>query len=235
MSTLFLIFVAAISMLLAAGIVRYLPRNYRISTLAGLAVWIAYGGILGYTGVIANTSALPPGMFYMLAPIIMLVMFMARSRIGETVALNVPLWLLMGMESFRLVVEVFLHELWLDGQLPKMLTYQGANFDILIGISAPIVAWLLVSRRISNRMALAWNVIGIAMLANVAVRAVLTSPGPLHFISTEVPNVAIGTFPFTYIPGLMVPLALVLHVLSIRALKLHMMEAESVRKTCSNY
>lgn len=234
MSILFLIFVAVISMLLAAGIVRYLPSHYKIPALAGLAAWIAYGGILGYTGVIANASALPPGLFYMLAPIIMLVMFMARSRVGETVALSFPLWLLMGMESFRLVVEVFLHQLWLDGQLPKMLTYQGANFDILIGISAPIVAWLLISRRISNRMALAWNAIGIAMLANVAVRAVLTSPGPLHFISTEVPNVAIGTFPFTYIPGLMVPLALVLHVLSIRALRLHMREAESVRQTCSN-
>ena len=175
--------------------------------------------ILGYTGVIANASTLPPGMFYLLVPIIMLVMFTARSRIGEAVALSFPLWLLMGMESFRLVVEVFLHQLWLDGQLPKMLTYQGANFDILIGISAPVMAWLLASRRISNRVALVWNVIGIVMLANVAVRAVLTSPGPLHFISTEVPNMAIGTFPYTYIPGLMVPLALVLHVLSIRALK----------------
>lgn len=234
MSTLFLVFVFAIIMLLAAGIVRYLPHHYKIPALAGLSVWIAYGGILGYTGVIANASALPPGMFYMLAPMILLVMFMASSRIGETVALSFPLWLLMGMESFRLVVEIFLHQLWLDGQLPKMLTYHGANFDILMGISAPIVAWFLISRRISNRTALVWNVIGIAMLANVAVRAVLTSPGPLHFISTEVPNVAIGTFPFTYIPGLMVPLALMLHVLSIRALRLQIREAASVRQTCSN-
>lgn len=219
MSTLFLVFVASIIMLLAAGIVRCLPRHYKMPALAGLAAWIAYGGLLGYTGVIANTSTLPPGMFYLLVPIIMLVIFTAMSRIGKAVALSFPLWLLMGMESFRLVVEVFLHRLWLDGQLPKMLTYQGANFDILIGISAPIMAWLLASRKISNRVALVWNVIGIVMLANVAVRAVLTSPGPLHFISTEVPNMAIGTFPYTYIPGLMVPLALVLHVLSIRALK----------------
>lgn len=234
MSTLFLVFVAVISILLAAGIIRYLPRNYKIPAIVVLAVWLAYGGIIGYTGVMANASTLPPGLFYMLAPIIMLAVFMARSRVGETVALSFPLWLLMGMESFRLVVEIFLHQLWMDGQLPKMLTYQGANFDILIGISAPIVAWFLISRRISNLTALVWNVIGIAMLGNVAVRAVLTSPGPLHFISTEVPNVAIGTFPFTYIPGLMVPLALMLHVLSIRALRLHIREAACVRQICSN-
>ncbi|MDD5409922.1 MAG: hypothetical protein PHF31_00670 [Methylobacter sp.] len=224
MSTLFLVFVFAVIMLLAAGIVRYLSPDYRLPALLGLTAWIAYGGILGYMGVIANSSTLPPGMFYLLAPIIMFVMFMARSRIGATVALSFPIWLLMGMESFRFVVEIFLHQLWIGGQVPKMLTYQGANFDILIGISAPIVAWLLFSRRISNQMALAWNVIGIVMLANVAARGVLTTPGPLHFISTEVPNVAIGTFPFTYIPGLMVPLALVLHVLSIRGLRLRMRE-----------
>lgn len=219
MNTLFLGFVLTIIMLIAAGIVRYLPQSYKMPALAGLAAWIIYGGTLGYAGVIANSTALPPGMFYMLVPIIMLVMFMARSRIGETVALSIPLWLLIGMESFRLVVEIFLHQLWLDGQLPKMLTYQGANFDILIGISAPIVAWLLASRKISDRMASVWNVIGIAMLANVAVRAVLTTPGPLHLILTEVPNTAIGAFPYTFIPGLMVPLALMMHVLSIRALR----------------
>jgi hypothetical protein len=219
MTTLFLVFVVAIIMLLVAGIIRYLPRSYKMPTLAGLAAWIIYGGMLAYTGVIANSSTLPPGMFYLLAPIILFVMFMARSRIGKTVSLSFPLWLLMGMESFRLIVEIFLHQLWLDGQLPKMLTYQGANFDIMIGITAPIVAWLLASRRISDRMALAWNVIGIVMLANVAVRAVLTMQGSLHLLSTEVPNTAIGTFPYTYIPGLMVPLALVMHVLSIRALR----------------
>jgi len=227
MSILFLAFVVVIIMLIAAGMIRYLPHHFKIPALVGLAVWITYGGILGYTGVIAKTSTLPPGMFYLLVPIIMLVIFMARSRFGETVALSFPLWLLMGMESFRLVVEIFLHQLWLDGQLPKMLTYHGANFDILIGISAPIVAWLLASRRISERMGLAWNVIGIVMLANVAVRAVLTTQGPLHLIATEVPNVAIGTFPYTFIPGLMVPLALVLHVLSIRVLRKRIHEKRS--------
>lgn len=225
MGTLFTVFVATIVILLAVGIVRYLSPAHRVAALFGLVAWVVYGGVLGYLGVVANRSILPPGMFYLLAPILVFIMFMARSRIGEAIALSFPLWLMMGFESFRLVVELFLHRLWMDGQIPKMLTYQGANYDILIGVSAPFVAWLLVTRKISNRMALLWNVLGIAMLANVAVRGVLTTPGPLHFIPTEVPNVAISTFPFTYIPGLMVPLALVLHVLSIRALKQRMIKS----------
>ncbi|MCZ7383497.1 MAG: hypothetical protein O8C63_01975 [Candidatus Methanoperedens sp.] len=66
---------------------------------------------------------------------------------------------------------------------------------------------------------------GIALLANVAFRGALTSPGPLKLLATEVPNLAIGTFPFTFIPGLMVPLALVLHLLAIRALRMRMQYA----------
>jgi hypothetical protein len=227
MGTLFIIFVAAIVMLLAAGFARYLSPGQRGGALLGLIAWIAYGGAFGYTGVLANRGMMPPGMFYLLAPAIVFVMFMARSRIGEVVALSFPLWLLMGFESFRLVVELFLHRLSMDGQIPKMLTYQGANYDILIGVSAPFVAWLLLRQKISSRTALLWNILGIALLANVAVRGVLTTPGPLHFIPTEVPNVAISTFPFTYIPGLMVPLALMLHVLSIRALRHRMAIAAS--------
>ncbi len=231
MSTLFLFFTAVMVIIIATGMIRYLPHNFRTPALIGLAAWIVYGGLLGYGGVIGNSALLPPGLFYLLAPIIMFVMFMARSRTGLTAALSFPVWLLMGMESFRFVVEIFLHQLWRDGQLPKMMSFHGANFDILIGLSAPIVAWLFATRKISGRTALLWNVTGIAMLANVALRGVLTAPGPLNLFATEVPNVAIGTFPFSYIPGLMVPLALVLHVLAIRALRNRMASSLPMPKT----
>jgi hypothetical protein len=216
---LFLLFVAVIVGMIAFIILRFLPPRYRAPGLIGLALWLSYSGTLGASGVIANATIMPPGLFYLLAPTIMLVMFVARSNVGQTIALSVPLWLLTAMESFRLGVELFLHALWLGGQLPQMLTYHGANFDILIGISAPVMAWLIATRRISDQLALTWHVAGIAFLANVALRAALTSPGPFKLLATEVPNMAIGTFPFTFIPGLMVPLALVLHVLAIRALR----------------
>lgn len=227
MSSAFITFVIGMVMVIGLGVVRYLPRAYLARTFLGFAAWITYAGLLGYLGVIGNTTLLPPGLFYLLAPIVVFVIFMARSSIGEKVALSFPLSLLIGMESFRLVVELFLDQLWRDGQLPMMMTFHGANFDILIGASAPLVAWLLASGRISGRAALLWNVLGIAMLANVVVRGVLTTPGRLHLITAEVPNLAIGTFPYSFIPALMVPLALVLHVMAIRALKHRMRRAHA--------
>jgi len=74
------------------------------------------------------------------------------------------------------------------------------------------------------KVALAWNVLGLLALTNVVIRAVLTSPGPFNLIRTELPNRMFGTFPFLLIPGFFVPLAVVLHLLAIRAIsrRLHM-------------
>jgi len=104
-----------------------------------------------------------------------------------------------------------------------MLTYEGGNADILIGATAPLMAWLSTKGRPGMRLALLWNALGLLSLANVAFRAMMTAPGRLNFIHAEVPNTAIGTFPFTYIAGFFAPLALALHVLAIRALRMRYM------------
>ena len=176
--------------------------------------------MLGYRGAIAGGLLGVPGPALLVVPLIAFVaLFLARSPEAKQVALSIPLWLLLGAQTFRIGVELFLHRLWLDGMAPRMLTYEGANFDMIVGLSAPIVVWAYWRGRIGERAALAWNIVGLAMLANVALRALLTAPGPLNFLHAEIPNTAIGTFPFTYIPGFFAPLALVLHVLAIRALR----------------
>lgn len=219
METAFLFFVGAVAAAWLAVVLRYLQRPDGTVAIAGFAIWLAYAGSIGYFGVVANRALVPPGMIYLLAPMAAFIMFMVRSRAGGRIAAGLPLWLPVTAESFRLIVEIFLDALWRRGLLPTTMTFHGANYDIVIGLSVPLVAWLLATERIGYRWAIAWNAAGIAMLANVAVRGVLTTPGFPNVIATEVPNVAVGIFPFTYIPGLMVPLALLLHVLSIRALR----------------
>ncbi|HMD30556.1 MAG TPA: hypothetical protein VKG84_01520, partial [Candidatus Acidoferrales bacterium] len=154
------------------------------------------------------------------------IVFMVRSAAGSRIALTFPLWVILGTQSFRVVVELFLHQLWIGGLVPKMLTFEGANVDIYIGASAPLIAWLSSRGRLGLKLALAWNVLGLLALTNVVTRAVLTSPGPLNLIHAEVPNRMFGTFPFLFIPAFFVPLAVGLHVLAIRAISSHLGAAE---------
>jgi hypothetical protein len=214
---LFLTFVGVVVAATAAAALRYVPREYRRGFLIGFGAWVAFATVLGAGGILADLTLRPPGVVYVFIPTVALIAFLARSQTGAVIASSIPVAALVGAESLRAVVELFLERLWHAGRLPEMLTFHGANFDILIGLSAPVVAVLYARHALGARTALVWNVVGIASLANVVVRNVLTSPA-IHLISTEVPTSAVGSFPYSFIPALIVPLALVLHVLAIRSL-----------------
>lgn len=217
---LFVGYVAFVVVCIALLLSRYLATKSLLLSLGVLAAWLVYGGVLGNAGVVGDASMRPPGPAFLLVPVFLFVaLFLARSSAGERLALSIPLWIILAAQAFRVGVELFLHQLWLAGMAPRMITYAGGNWDIVIGLSAPVIAYLYAQQRIGDRLVLAWNILGLATLANVALRALLTAPGALNFVKAEIPNTAIGTFPFTYIPGLLAPLALVLHVMAIRALR----------------
>jgi len=221
-TTLFLGFVALMAAVVVALSTRYLNGRTAFAITTGLFVWLIYVGLLGYFGVIRNTTIRPPGIIFILLPVVVFLVLSIwglQTSAGARIAATFPLWIILGTQSFRIVVELFLHQLWGDGLVPKMLTFAGANVDIYVGASALIIAWVSTRGRLGLKLALAWNVLGLLALANVVTRAVLTTPGPLNLIHAEVPNLMFGTFPYMFIPGFFVPLAVMLHVLAIAAIR----------------
>ena len=137
-SKLFLGFVAMVAAVVVALIARYVDRRAAFRVLAGLSVWLIYAGLLGYFGVVKNTAIRPPGIAFIVVPVfVFIVLFIVRSSADARVALAFPLWIILGTQCFRIGVELFLHQLWIDGLVPKMLTFEGANVDIYVGVSAP--------------------------------------------------------------------------------------------------
>ena len=219
-ATLFVGFVAMMAAIVVGLVARYLNGRTAFRVLAGLSAWFIYAGLMGYFGVLKNTAMRPPGTAFLLVPVLFfLFLFIVRFFANARIILAFPLWIILGAQCFRVGVELFLRQLWIGGLVPKMLTFEGANVDIYIGASAPVIAWLSTRGRLGLKLALAWNVLGLLVLTNVVTRAVLTSPGPFNVIHGEVPNRMFGTFPFMFIPGFFVPLAVTLHVLAIRAIR----------------
>jgi hypothetical protein len=211
-------YLAAVSIIIAALTARYLRERLRV-LLSGLPLWLLYVGLLSYSGVVSNQALRPPGIVYVAFPAtVFVVIVFAFSGAGARIASAFPVWVIVGMQTFRIGVELLLHRLWMDGLAPRVVTYQGDNIDIWIGLSAPLIAWLSMRGRWGEWLALGWNALGLLSLASAITLGALTGPG-LNLIHSEVPNVAIGAFPFTYIAGFFAPLALALHALSIRALR----------------
>ena len=223
LSTAFLAYIVFIAGLMAAVMIRSLPARAAGVGVAALVGWVAYNGILGYSGVVAGSLFGIPGIAALVAPVLtLLTVVLVISPVGRFMALNISLPLLIGLQAFRVGVEWTLHQLWVAGAVPHLLTLSGGNIEILIGLSAPLMAWISLRGIRGRRIAAGWAVLGLLSLVNVSVRAVLS--GPLHVLHTEVPNVALGMFPFSFIPGFMAPLAVVLHILALKAASLPIYE-----------
>ena len=135
-STLFLGFVGLMAILVVGVLACYRDERAAFVFTAGLFPWLIYVGLLGYFEVIANTTMRPPGPVFLFVPVVVfLAVFIVRIRstAGGDFARAFPLWVLLGTQSFRVVVELFIHQLWLEGIVPRVLTFDGANVDVYIG------------------------------------------------------------------------------------------------------
>jgi hypothetical protein len=223
--TLFLVFLLTMAAAVVALTARFVNGRAAAIVLAILSVWLIFVGALAYFGVLRNPAMRPPGVALVIVPVAVFLIFFALRSATPGFALAFPLWILIAAQSFRILVELFLHQLWIEGLVPKMLTFAGANVDIYIGATAPLFAWLAIRGRSGLRLALVWNIAGLCALANVVTRSILTAPGPFNHIQAEVPNRMMATFPYVFIPAFFVPLAVVLHILALRTISVRLKTA----------
>jgi len=212
----FLVYTVLVAAVMSGALLRSLPARTAGIGIGALFAWLLYDGPLGLSGTVRGGLFGIPGIVALVAPVfIVIVAVFVISPWGRQVALRFSLPLLIGLQTFRVGVELTLHELWKVGAVPRLLTLSGGNVEMLIGLSAPLMAWISLKGPRGRRVATGWAVLGLLSLVNVSVRAALS--GPLHVLHTEVPNLAMGYFPYSFIPGFMAPLAVLLHVLALRA------------------
>lgn len=113
------------------------------------------------------------------------------------------------------------------------MTYEGRNFDIMTGVLAIPVGYLLAHKQpYSAKLAVAFNIAGIILLLNILVIAVLSMPTSIRHFMNEPANTMVAQFPFILLPGILVPLAYALHIFSLRQLFIqHRSPFESVRSS----
>jgi hypothetical protein len=116
-------------------------------------------------------------------------------------------------------VEIVLYWLFLNKTIPKLMTFEGGNFDILSGLSAPFFWYFgFIKQSLSRTVLISWNLVCLGLLLNVVVIAVLSIPTPFQQFGFDQPNIALGHFPFFLLPGCIVPLVMLAHIWSLRIL-----------------
>jgi hypothetical protein len=121
------------------------------------------------------------------------------------------------LNVWRLVGVVFL-ALMMTGQMPALWALPAGIGDVIVGGVAPWIA-RGVETPDGKRDAIIFNLFGMADLVLAVGLGVMTSPGPAHVFHTTPTSELVTRFPLALVPTFLVPLAFVLHVVSLSRLR----------------
>lgn len=185
-------------------------------TLIGLIGWAVATSILSWSGVLSDFNTFPPKLIIVLIIPLVTIIWLVRTKELKEILIHTPPESIIWIQSFRIVVEILLWRLYVDNLAPVQMTFEGRNFDILSGLTALVVAYLVANKKISSPIVIAWNLACIAILVNIVAIAILSMPTPFRVFMNEPSNTIVAKFPIVWLPALLVPLAYGLHFLSLR-------------------
>jgi hypothetical protein len=204
-----------VSMALLLGVVvaRH-SKQLALRVMGVVAAWLLATALVARAGVFEHWA--PPRVAVL--PLIALgtMFFASRTATARALFAATPMHLVLALQAFRILVELALFALWKQGHAPVQVTFEGRNFDVFVGLTAPIAAWLVARERLSPTAVIVWNVLGLAVLFNTIATVLTSVPGPLHLDWPGAPFRELASWPIVWLPAFLAPLAITLHVTSIR-------------------
>jgi hypothetical protein len=186
----------------------------RLCAVIGLSLWFVLVVILAATRALYYEHGLgAPGLAIAVTlPIAVLCFVVARVHSLREGFHRVPLWLLVGVHTVRVLGISFII-LYAAGRLPAPFAPVAGWGDILVGVIALPVAWLAYRRPANARPILwIWNLVGLVDLIVAVGLGVISSPGPQRLIFAEPSSAIVTTLPWLLIPGFLVPLLFAVHI-----------------------
>ena len=191
-------------------------RNIILVIAAVLSTWLFITALLAFRGYFLDFQSTPPKILVIVIPSALAITYTVNSEWMTKLIKVIPESWFIYIQTFRILMEILLFFLFLKNIIPVQMTFEGKNFDILIGLSAPFIAYYCAAKKIPKIVALLWNIAGLLLVTNIFLIAILSAPGPLRKFFAEPPNTIIAYFPFIWIPALIVPFAYLIHILSIK-------------------
>lgn len=193
-------------------------RRWSIATAVAAGAWLGLTWAAAETGHLSRLDLRPPPFAALPVALVILSALMAFTRFGTRLVRGLPLAALIGVQAFRLPLELLMHRAYSEGVMPYQMSYSGWNFDIVTGLTALPVAWAIHRGIGGRRLATAWNVMGSLLLLNIVVIAMISTP-IVGMFGADLLNTWVMFPPFVWLPAVMVLMALTGHLLVARALK----------------
>ena len=188
-----------------------------VLTFCALFAWLIYSSAAAFNGTLLDFSSTPPKIFLIVIPASLIVIYLSISTNVNRLLTVIPAEWLVYVQSFRILMELGLWLLYTRKIIPVQMTFEGLNYDILIGLSALLIGYYtLVTEKWPRIIALLWNFAGLLLVTNIFIVSFLSTPSPLRQFFNEPANTIVSYFPFVLIPAFIVPFAYLMHILSIK-------------------
>lgn len=189
------------------------------TVLIVLAIWLVIQSAISVTGFYTVTDSLPPRFLLLVLPPFLFIAGLFVTVRGRRFIDNLNVKTLTILHVIRIPVEIVLFWLFIGKTIPQLMTFEGRNFDILSGLSSPVIYYFgFVRKQLSKKVIIGWNLICLLLLFNIIVNAIFSLPFPFQKFAFDQPNIALLHFPFVWLPCCIVPIVLLSHLASIRIL-----------------
>lgn len=193
---------------------------YRATNKSKPILWAWWGlvalqGLLGLVGVY-QVNTVPPRFPLLILPALGLTIWAFSNAAFKQHILQFNLKALTLLHTLRVLVEVVLYFLFTEKLIPVEMTFEGLNFDIVTGLTAPLVCWFAFNNnKVNKSLLIAFNCMGLLLLSIIVVVAILSAETPLQQFGYTQPNVAVTYFPYIWLPAVVVPTMLFAHLAAL--------------------
>ncbi|MGZ5305081.1 MAG: hypothetical protein ACXWDO_13260, partial [Bacteroidia bacterium] len=142
-------------------------HHSKIVLLISLA-WLSLQAVIGLSEFYAVTNALPPRLLLNVLPPLLFISLCFSTKRGIKFLKNFDVKWLTALHVVRIPAEMVLFWLSIQKLVPDLMTFEGRNFDILSGLTAPFIFYFgYIRKTLNSKVLLGWNFICLALLFNI--------------------------------------------------------------------
>jgi nitrate reductase gamma subunit len=217
------VFVAAVQYVWRPGSLKPPPASGQVllRTMTAATLWLGLWAAASLSGLLSRWELRPPPLVLAVPAIAGVSIWIARSETGRRLS-ELPVEFLIGFHAFRFPLELCMVRAAREGVMPPQMSMAGYNPDVLTGILALglLIVGVVLRRRqqaLPRWIVMGFNLVGTALLLNVLVIAIASTPLFAAFGPERV-NTWVTHMPYVYLPAVMVLLAVLGHLLLYRRL-----------------
>jgi len=205
---------AALMVFIVASLLVFADMSRRAKLIVAglLGLWIGLASAAGAAGWLANARPFPVMGLFVAAPLLAAAIA-ASQPAARRVMLSLPMTLMVGLNIGRVFAVLFLL-LAAEGRLSGPFPYSAAWGDIITGAVALPLLWLVQDNGRHTMAIHLWNAFGMAdLVAAIGLGVASAANSPLQVFRDGAGSEAMQHLPWSFVPSVLVPMWMVLHVI----------------------